>query len=77
MGKSIRIDAKSLYKGIGKVLQSKDLADQLKKVADEKKGDWQTDTRQMPTRVIASIYSSDTKKIAEELLTHKIVGGLR
>lgn len=73
----ITIDRKSLYKGVGQLLKSEDLETKLKRLADSKKQDWETDTKTMPTRVIASIYSEDPSKIREELDSHAIVGGLR
>ncbi len=77
MIKSVKLDHASLYKGVGKLLKSKDLGTKMKQIADEKKQDWETETKVMPTRVIAAIYSEDEKQIREELDSHRIVGGLR
>lgn len=77
MSKNVKIDSASLRKGVGELLKSMDLEQKLKKLADERKQDWDTDTKLMPTRVIASIYTDDPEKIQEEMDTHRIVGGLR
>ena len=77
MSNKVIIDSASLRKGIGELLESKDLEEELKKLADERKQDWETETKKMSTRVIAAIYSEDQKQIREELDTHRIVGGLR
>lgn len=62
---------------IGKLLKSEDTAAMLKKVAESKSGEWETDTKQMGSRQIASIYTTDRKQIREELDSHRIVGGLQ
>lgn len=71
---SIRIELNK--KGVGELLKSKDMQDTLKKLAQDHSGGWETDTKIMGTRVIASIYSADRAAISEELNTHRIVGGL-
>lgn len=63
-------------KGVGELLKSKDMQQVLEKLAEEKSGGWETDTKMMGTRVIASIYSVDRDKVSEELDSHRIVGGL-
>ena len=77
MSKNVKIDSASLRKGVGELLKSMDLEQKLKTLADERRQDWDTETKMMSTRVIASIYSDDPDKIQEELDTHRIVGGLR
>lgn len=63
-------------KGVGELLKSKDMEEALQKVAQEHSGGWETDTKVMGTRVIASIFSADRDKVSEELDSHRIVGGL-
>lgn len=64
------------YSEVGKLLKSKELEKSLEKIAGEKAKGWKTDTKMMGTRVIASIYSTDSAQVAEELDSHRIVGGL-
>lgn len=63
-------------KGVGDLLKSRDLEQVLQSIAEQHAGGWQVDTKVMPTRVIASIYSEDPEQVSEELETHSIVGGL-
>lgn len=62
--------------GVGELLKSQDLADKLKDLAEGLAGGWEVDTKQMGTRVIASIYSTDREQIEEELDNHGLVGRL-
>ncbi len=63
-------------KGVGQLLKSEDLEKGLADLAAKNAQGWDTDTKVMKTRVIASIYTTDKKKIAGELDDHAIVGGL-
>ena len=76
-----KIKVELLSGGMHELLNSKDLESGLEKLARDNSGGWLTDIKKMTggkrSRVIASIYSVDQEAIAEELETHKIVGGLR
>lgn len=64
-------------KGVGELLKSKDMEKALEQLAKDHAGSWETDTKVMGSRVIASIYSVDRDKVSEELDSHRIVGGLQ
>lgn len=76
-----KIKVELIPEGMHELLNSKDLESGLAKLARDNSSGWLTDTKQMKggkrSRVIASIFSIDQEAIAEELETHKIVGGLR
>lgn len=61
---------------IGKLLKSDHVKEMLKSEAEKHANGWKTDTRYMGTRLIASIYSTDSSQIEEELDGHRIAGGL-
>lgn len=61
---------------IKKLLKSSDVKTALESLAKKHAQGWQTDTKEMSGRVIASIYSTDQAQIDEELDGHRIVGGL-
>lgn len=63
-------------KGVGELLKSRETQQMLQQVASEHSQGWETDTKTMGTRVIASIYSDDRDQIRDELDAHRIVGGL-
>lgn len=75
MGSKVRIELNSGE--IRKLLRGDDVKAMLKKAAESKAQGWETDTRQMQTRQIASVYTSDREKMREELDSHRIVGGLK
>ena len=62
---------------IGKLLKSDDVKEMLEKAAESKAQGWETDTKLMSTRHVASIVSTDRDQISEELDSHRIVGGLK
>lgn len=74
MAKKVKIELNS--KGVRDLLKSRDMENVLRNLALKNSGGWETDTKVMGTRVIASIYSEDRKKVSEELDSHRIVGGL-
>lgn len=64
--------------GVGELLKSSELEQGLGQLAQSYASDgWETDTRQMGTRVIASIYTTDYNVAGEELDTHALVGRLK
>ena len=71
-----KVTVKVNYSEVGKLLKSKDLEKGLEGIARQKSGGWNTDTKMMQSRVIASIYTSDSDQVSEELNGHRIVGGL-
>ena len=62
--------------GVQELLKSDDVQNALRTLADQHAGGWQTDVVVLSTRAVASIYSTDYAEVAEELDTHRIVGGL-
>ena len=65
------------HAGIGQLLKSEELGEKLGQLAESYAGDgWESDTKQMGTRVIASIYTTDYDVAGEELDTHALVGRL-
>ena len=71
-----KVKVKLNRKGVGELLKSRDMEKVLQELAQQHSQGWETDTKVMGTRVIASIYSEDRKQINEELDSHDIVGGL-
>jgi len=71
-----KVKVKLNRKGVGELLKSRDMEKVLQELAQQHSQGWETDTKMMGTRVIASIYSEDRKQISEELDSHNIVGGL-
>lgn len=71
-----KVKVKLNTKGVGELLKSRDMEKVLQELAQQHSQGWETDTKVMGTRVIASIYSEDRKQISEELDSHSIVGGL-
>lgn len=71
-----KVKVKLNTKGVGELLKSRDMEKVLQELAQQHSQGWETDTKVMGTRVIASIYSDDRKQISEELDSHSIVGGL-
>lgn len=72
----VKVKVKLNRKGVGELLKSRDMEKALQELAQQHSQGWETDTKVMGTRVIASIYSDDRKQISEELDSHSIVGGL-
>lgn len=64
------------YSEVGRLLKSKELEAGLESLARQKAHGWNTDTKMMGTRVIASIYATESDQVSEELRNHRIVGGL-
>lgn len=63
--------------GVRALRKSKEMEAGIKGIADSKAGPgWETDTKEMATRSIASIYSTDPEAIAEELDSHALIGRL-
>ena len=62
--------------GVGDLLKSRDMEQALEQIAKQHAGGWNVETMDMPTRVIAAIYSEDPDEIRAELDNHDIVGGL-
>lgn len=62
--------------GIRALLKSQEMQNLLDQIARAKAGGWQTDTKVLDSRAVASIYSTDYREVREELNTHSIVGGL-
>lgn len=62
--------------GIRALLKSQEMQNLLDQIARAKAGGWQTDTKVLDSRAVASIYSTDYREVAEELENHSIVGGL-
>lgn len=71
-----KVTVKVNYTEVGKLLKSKDLEEGLERLARQKSNGWDTDTKMMGSRVIASIYTTDSGQASEELDSHRIVGGL-
>lgn len=71
-----KVTVKVNYSEVGKLLKSKDLEEGLERLARQKSNGWNTDTKMMGSRVIASIYTTDNGQVSEELDNHRIVGGL-
>lgn len=61
---------------IRKLLKGNGVKEMLASVAREHACGWETDTKEMGTRTVASIYSTDQGQIGEELDGHRVVGGL-
>lgn len=65
------------FAGVGQLLKSSELEQGLGQLAEQYAGgDWKTDTKTMGTRVIASIYTTESSAVDEELDTHALVGRL-
>lgn len=62
--------------GVRALLKSQEMQNLLDQIARAKAGGWQTDTKVLDSRAVASIYSTDYREVMEELNTHSIVGGL-
>lgn len=75
MAKKVKIELNT--KNIGELLKSEDTAKMLEKAAEQKAQGWETDTKKMGTRYVASIYTTDRDKIREEIDSHRLVGGLK
>jgi hypothetical protein len=74
MARKIKIELNR--RGVGELLKSRDMEQGLATIASQHSGGWSVETKVMPTRVIAAIYSEDPEEISEELENHGIVGGL-
>lgn len=75
MAKKVKIELNT--KNIGALLKSEDTAKMLQKAAEQRAQGWETDTKKMSTRYIASIYTTDRDKAREEIDNHRLVGGLK
>ena len=75
MGKVVRFEWN--YKQAGRLLKSDRVKEAVKGQAEKHAKGWDTDTRYMGQRVIASIYTRDADLINEELDNHSIVRSLR
>ena len=61
--------------GVRALRKSPEMEAVLKAQAERFAGDgWQTDTKEMGTRIIASVYTTDSNAVEEELKTHALVG---
>ena len=72
-----KVTVKLNTKNIGELLKSDDMKKTLEKAARDHANGWETDTKMMDSRVIASIYTTDREQIREELDNHRLVGGLK
>ena len=70
-----KFDLRLNIAGVTELRKSPEMEAALLELASSYAGDgWEAETRQMPTRVIASVFSTDPEAIAEELDSHGLVG---
>lgn len=67
------------YKAVGRLLKSEDVANALSKItsdiADRVGDEYQTDTKVMGTRVIASVYTEDKSALQDNLDNNTLLKG--
>ena len=72
-----KVDVKLNLAGVRALRKSPELVAGLKAIADGAAGPgWETDTKEMGTRTIASIYSTDPEAIQAELDSHALISRL-
>lgn len=77
MANSVRIEVD--YKAVGRLLKSDDVANALSRITSDIAGrvgdEYQTDTKVMGTRVIASVYTEDKSALQDNLDNNTLLKG--